>query len=139
MWDPWESLKVNVPRKLLAAIQADSGNGEQPGFAVYDVSDCRRPVLKSSVVLSVPVKGHAGEFAQDGRTYYGTQIGVSTYAIDDRQARGARAAGQLARSEQGMGLPHDVSTQRRRGSPLHRAAGRAVASGARTSDQRPGD
>src|SRR5262249_9597648 len=63
MWDPWESLKVNPARKLLAAVQGDNGNGEQPGFAVYDVSNCRQPVLKSSVDLGVPVRGHAGHFA----------------------------------------------------------------------------
>src|SRR4051812_43923371 len=45
MWDPWESLKVNVPRKLLAGVQADGGNGVDPGFAVYDISTCAKPVL----------------------------------------------------------------------------------------------
>jgi len=109
MWDPWESLKVNVPRKLLAAIQADRGNGEQPGFAVYDVSDCKRPVLKSSVVLDVPVKGHAGAFAQDGRTYYGTQINVSTYAISIDKPEAPVLLGNWL-GQQGSGLPHDVST-----------------------------
>ena len=108
MWDPWESLKVNVPRKLLGAVQADSGSGEQPGFAVYDVSDCRRPVLKSSVTLDVPVKGHAGEFAPDGRTYYGTHISVSTYAIDIDKPEAPMLLGNWP-GQQGMGLPHDVS------------------------------
>ena len=82
MWDPWESLKVNVPRKLLAAVQADRGNGTDPGFAVYDISVCAHPILKASVTLSSPVKGHAGNFAPDGLTYYGAQLGTSIYPID---------------------------------------------------------
>ena len=57
MWDPWESLKVNVPRKLLAAVQADGGNGVDPGFAVYDISDCARPVLKAAVNLPAAGQG----------------------------------------------------------------------------------
>jgi hypothetical protein len=108
MWDPWESLKVNVPRKLLAAVQADSGSGEQPGFAVYDISNCRAPVLKSSVNLSAPVKGHAGQFAPDGRTYYGTHIGSSTYAIDLDKPETPTLLGVWP-GQNGVGLPHDVS------------------------------
>jgi hypothetical protein len=108
MWDPWESLKVNVPRKLLAAIQADSGSGEQPGFAVYDITNCKSPVLKSSVVLDAPVKGHAGNFSPDGRTYYGTHINVSTYAIDIDKPEAPVLLGNWL-GQQGSGLPHDVS------------------------------
>jgi hypothetical protein len=108
MWDPWESLKVNPARKLLAAIQGDNGSGEQPGFAVYDISDCRRPVLKSSVDLGVPVKGHAGHFAPDGRTYYGTHIRVSTYAIAIDNPAEPKLLGVWP-GQNGHGLPHDVS------------------------------
>ena len=108
MWDPWESLKVNPARKLLAAIQADNGNGEQPGFAVYDVSDCRKPVLKASIDLGVPLKGHAGNFAPDGRTYYGTEIRVSTYGINIDNPAEPKLLG-VWRGENGNGLPHDVS------------------------------
>ena len=108
MWDPWESLKVNPRRKLLAAIQADNGNGEQPGFAIYDVSDCKKPVLKASVDLGVPLKGHAGNFAPDGRTYYGTEIRVSTYGINIEEPAAPKLIG-VWRGENGNGLPHDVS------------------------------
>ena len=73
-----------MPRKLLAAVQADRGNGVDPGFAVYDISTCARPVLKASVQLPSPVKGHAGHFAPDGLTYYGSQLGTSIYPIDLR-------------------------------------------------------
>jgi hypothetical protein len=108
MWDPWESLKVNVPRKLLGAIQGDRGNGEQPGFAVYDISNCKKPVLKSSVVLDAQVKGHAGNFAPDGRTYYGTHISSSTYAIDIDKPDQPKLLGVWP-GEEGIGLPHDLS------------------------------
>jgi hypothetical protein len=73
MLDPWESLKVNEARKLLGAVQGDVTAGKQPGFAVYDISDCAKPVLKASLNLPIDVKGHAGDFAPDGRTYYGSQ------------------------------------------------------------------
>jgi hypothetical protein len=108
MWDPWESLKVNVPRKLLAAVQSDGGSGKQPGFAVYDISDCRRPVLKSSVDLGAPVKGHAGHFAPDGRTYYGTYIGNSTYPIDIENPSQPKLLGVWP-GQNGVGVPHDIS------------------------------
>ena len=64
MLDPHETLKTNVRRKLLAGAQ---NNG--PGFAVYDVSDCRHPVLKASIELPGS-QGHMGNFAPDGLTYY---------------------------------------------------------------------
>jgi hypothetical protein len=99
---------VNPVRKLLAAVQADNGSGEQPGFAVYDVSNCRQPVLKSSVELGVPLKGHAGHFAPDGRTYYGTQVGVSTYAIDIENPAQPKLLGNWL-GQNGNGLPHDLS------------------------------
>jgi hypothetical protein len=108
MWDPWESLKVNVPRKLLAAVQGDNGSGEQPGFAIYDVTNCASPVLKASINLPVAVKGHAGNFAPDGRTYYGTHIGASTYAIDIDDPASPKLIG-LWPGQDGQGLPHDLS------------------------------
>jgi hypothetical protein len=108
MWDPWESLKVNVPRKLLAAVQSDGGRGEQPGFAVYDISDCRHPVLKSSVDLSAAVKGHAGHFSPDGRTYYGAQFRVGTYPIDVNNPAEPKLLGVYP-GQDGLGMPHDLS------------------------------
>jgi hypothetical protein len=82
MLEPWESLKVNPGRKLLGATR---GLGQDPidrYFAFYDISDCAHPV-----VLSVPEVvghlGHAGNFAPDGRTYYGTwTIGPTLTAMD---------------------------------------------------------
>jgi hypothetical protein len=111
MWDPWESLKVNGPRKLLAAVQADRGNGVDPGFAVYDISVCARPVLKASVTLPAPVKGHAGNFAPDGLTYYGAQLGTSIYPIDLRDPTDPKLlqvwTGDDSRGR--MGVAHDLA------------------------------
>lgn len=90
MLGPWESLKVNAARGLLAAISAPSLTGEGVGFfAVYDIkADCRKPRLLSSVSttdLGVPanVLGHEGNWSPDGKTYWGTgyAAGVIT-AID---------------------------------------------------------
>ena len=69
MIDPWESLKVNAKRQLLGGAQQPG-----PGLAIYDISgDCRHPVLKSSV--NIPgSRGHAGQWAPDGNTYYVTTI-----------------------------------------------------------------
>ena len=108
MWDPWESLKVNAPRKLLAAVQSDGGRGEQPGFAVYDISDCGHPVLKSSVDLGTAVRGHAGHFAPDGRTYYGGQFRVGTYPIDVDNLSQPKLLGVWP-GQNGVGVPHDLS------------------------------
>ena len=75
--DPWESLKVHERRGLLAAVQSDD-----EGFAIYDVrTDCARPQLLAEI--NVPdAAGHAGNFAADGRTYYGAGFNGSIYAID---------------------------------------------------------
>ncbi len=68
MLDPWESLKVNSRRELLAAVQKGGGN-----FAVYDISeDCVHPRLLASVHITGRV-GHARTFAPDGLTYYAGQ------------------------------------------------------------------
>lgn len=79
MLDPWESLKVNERRKVLAADNGNNG-GAGPELDIYDISgDCRFPQLLSSVAMTaapdgIPdngsVSGHEGEWAPDGLTYY---------------------------------------------------------------------
>jgi hypothetical protein len=93
MLDPWESLKVNEPRKLLVSDQAANGGGG-PAVDVYDISeDCRFPQLLASVPIGTgkdggPVSpvapiGHEGTFAPDGLTYYIGDISHSMYhAVD---------------------------------------------------------
>ena len=98
MLDPWESLKVNERRKLLAATNAHNGglnasNGG-PEVDIYDLSDdCRFPQLLASVPIGtgadggvVPSQvptGHEGSWAPDGLTYYfGDNRGRTYHAID---------------------------------------------------------
>src|SRR5271170_2045682 len=96
MLDPWESLKVNTRRELLAADNAHNGGGGQggPEVDVYDISvDCRYPQLLASravgtgtdggMVSPIFPNGHEGAFAPDGLTYYRGDLANGTYhAID---------------------------------------------------------
>ncbi len=76
MLDPWESLKVNPARQLIAAAEVN-----QNGFAIYDISvDCKNPVLSADVQL-VGNRGHTGQWAPDGNTYYVTPLQASPSVI----------------------------------------------------------
>lgn len=92
MLDPWESLKVNQTRQVLGAVNARNGNGG-PELDLYDVSsDCRYPQLLSSLPVGLEdgsgqfvaeVRGHEGNFAPDGLTYYASNLGQGyIYPID---------------------------------------------------------
>jgi hypothetical protein len=91
MLDPWESLKVNERRQLLAADNGQNGGGG-PEVDIYDISDdCRFPQLLASLPvgtgsdggLVAPVIGHEGSFAPDGLTYYGGDLSNQQYyAVD---------------------------------------------------------
>jgi hypothetical protein len=91
MLDPWESLKVNERRQLLAADNGQNGGGG-PEVDIYDVSDdCRFPQLLATVAvgtgadggLVAPVIGHEGSWAPDGLTYYGGDLrNAQYYAVD---------------------------------------------------------
>src|SRR6266566_4886366 len=91
MLDPWESLKVNERRQLLAADNGHNGGGG-PEIDIYDVSgDCRTPQLLASIAVGTPnpatgapeVIGHEGSWAPDGLTYYGGDIRQAQYyAVD---------------------------------------------------------
>lgn len=68
MKSPHESLRLNTKRGLLAAV-AGSPFTQVGQVDLYDVStDCRAPVLKSSLPLGV--LGHEGAFSPDGNTYW---------------------------------------------------------------------
>ncbi len=73
MLDPWESLKVNEKRKLLADIDSAGGGGTN-FIDIYDLSGgCAQPkLLVSKAVPGSTMAGHAGNFAPDGMTYYGS-------------------------------------------------------------------
>jgi hypothetical protein len=96
MLDPWESLKVNTRRSLLAATDAHNGGFGQggPEVDVYDLSvDCRYPQLLASKAVGTGTdggppspatpQGHEGAWAPDGLTYYfGDNINNTYHAID---------------------------------------------------------
>jgi len=94
MLDPWESLKVNERRQLLAADNAQDGgfgNGG-PEIDIYDLSqNCLHPQLLASAPVGTgtdgglvhKVIGHEGSWAPDGLTYYGGDLNAAQYyAVD---------------------------------------------------------
>src|SRR3989442_13748353 len=91
MLDPWESLKTNARRKLLAADNGHNGGGG-PEIDIYDLSgDCRFPQLLASVAVGTgtdggkvaPGIGQEGSWAPDGLTYYGGSPAQRIYyAVD---------------------------------------------------------
>jgi hypothetical protein len=68
MLDPWETLKVNKARGLLAAVNVMDGQGAS-FMGIYDIkADCRHPkMLFDGPVTAV---NHEGNWAHDGMTYY---------------------------------------------------------------------
>jgi len=81
MQDPWETLKVNVARGLLAAVNVMDGEGVS-FMGIYDIKeDCKNP--KKLFDGPVTVLNHEGNWAHDGMTYYsgGLQPGIVS-AID---------------------------------------------------------
>src|SRR5262249_10015398 len=76
---PHETVQTHAGRHLLAVAE---NNG--PDFAVYDISDCRHPVLLADIQLPGS-QGHMAAFAPDGMTYWLTQAGANRqflYAVD---------------------------------------------------------
>ena len=81
MQSPHESLSINQTRGLLAADMGNPASG--PGIVdIYDLkTDCRHPVLKSS--LPIGVLGHEGTFSPDGNTFWVSSGGFSTITAID--------------------------------------------------------
>ena len=76
---PHETVQTHERRHLLAV-----GENNGPDFAVYDISDCRHPVLLADIQLPGS-QGHMGAFAPDGMTYWETQAGANRsflYIVD---------------------------------------------------------
>lgn len=68
MQAPWESLRTNGARGLLAANK--NGNAARGALDVYDVkTDCKTPLLKASLTFET-ARGHEGWFQPDGMVYY---------------------------------------------------------------------
>ncbi|HEV7685856.1 MAG TPA: hypothetical protein VGQ80_04765, partial [Acidimicrobiia bacterium] len=107
MIDPWESLKVNEARGLLAGVFVADVQGAG-FFDVYDVKDdCAHPKL----LASVPVNGlgHEGGWVPDGKTYYATGIASMVTAIDvaDPLAPKPIAAYFVPSAIHGLGVSED--------------------------------
>jgi hypothetical protein len=105
--NPHETVHTNANTRILVAGQ----NGGQ-NFAVYDISDCRHPVLKSSLTLPGS-NGHMGNFAPDGKTFYLSQnpccsgFGGPLYIIDTSDPANAK---QLPTwNFTGNGRPHSLN------------------------------
>lgn len=111
MRDAWESLHVNQKRKLLGATEAENGTGIGDAFEIYDVSDCRHPVLKST--LHIPDShGHAGNWTQDGNFYYVTQgfrgVGGTMPIVDTTDPSHPKLV--TTWKFEGNGRPHDTNS-----------------------------
>jgi hypothetical protein len=78
-----KSLAISQARKLLLASR---NNPDEPSaLDIYDVSNCRQPVLRSSVSLPGGILSHMGNFSPDGLTYYGAPFDFSKpllFALD---------------------------------------------------------
>ena len=110
MIDPWESLKVNEQRKLLGATKGPGFGPSQPTdrqFAFYDISsDCKNPTLLSDVDVAGHT-GHAGNWAPDGMTYYGTGAGGTGFtAMDVSDPQNPKLIGHYADD---IDSTHDIS------------------------------
>jgi hypothetical protein len=105
MLSPHESLALHPGRGLLAAV---SGNpGTYPGWvSIYDVRDCRTPVLQSSYPLAR--LGHESGFSMDGRTFYATGTAYkSITAIDVTDPKSPTVVWQGQEQSHGMTLSDD--------------------------------
>jgi len=104
---PHETVHTNARTRILVAGQ-DGGEN----FAVYDISDCRHPVLKSSITLPGS-DAHMGNFAPDGKTFYLSQnpccsgVGGPLYVVDTSDPSNAK---QLPTwNFTGNGRPHSLN------------------------------
>lgn len=96
-----ESLEISKSRKLLLASNIPST------FDIYDISNCRHPRLKSSVSLSGGVVSHAGQFTEDGMTFYGAKWDPKdaiVFAIDTSDPSNPRSISRWAPSKKHAGM-----------------------------------
>lgn len=121
MIDPWESLRVNDARGILAADNGLGGGGG-PEFDLYDVStDCTRPQLLASVAVGTGTDGgitpqntplgHEGGFSPDGLTYYiGASNSSAYYAVDLTIPTRPKVISAISMAQLGFGfLSHGLS------------------------------
>ncbi|SOY68804.1 putative fenitrothion hydrolase protein FedA [Cupriavidus taiwanensis] len=121
MLDPWESLRVNVARGILAGDNGIGGAGG-PEIDLYDISsDCTSPQLLASVPVGtgtdggiIPTTaplGHEGGFSPDGFTYYiGGASSKAYYAIDLTVPTHPKLISAISMAELGFSsIPHGLS------------------------------
>jgi hypothetical protein len=121
MIDPWESLRVNVARGILAGDNGLGGAGG-PELDLYDIAtDCTRPQLLASVPVGTGTDGgvvpgttplgHEGGFSPDGLTYYiGSPAAKAYYAIDLTIPTRPKLISAISMAELGFGSdPHGLS------------------------------
>ena len=92
MLDPWESLRVNAKRQILIADNGSNSSAGDSTIDIYDLSaDCRSPQLMASLQVGTgtdgglvqDVKGHEGNVAPDGLTYWvGDLVNRRYHAVD---------------------------------------------------------
>ena len=103
--DPHETVHTNARSRLLVAGQTNGTN-----FAVYDISNCRHPVLKGSIDASSSSFHHMGNFAPDGRTFYASQnfmgVGGFLYIFDLSDPSNPKALPPV--QYPGDGRPHSL-------------------------------
>jgi hypothetical protein len=113
--NPWESLKVNEARGLLAGAFVGPGAGVA-ALDVYDISgDCTAPRLLNSISaadLSVPATtlSHEGGWSPDGRTYWTTQGGpgvLTAIDLEDPTAPRVLYSGVISTALHGFGMSED--------------------------------
>ena len=122
MLDPWESLRVNPRRQVLAGDFGANSSQGGPEVDFYDLSgDCRSPQLLSSVAvgtgsdggitLAKSPLGHEGNFAPDGLTYYVGDITNNTYnAVDVTNMTKPKVIAQFDMSKAPLGgIAHGLS------------------------------
>lgn len=107
MQDPWESLKVNEPRKLLAAV--GPGPEGPANFDLYDLSaDCAQPVPVGAGTFPINTVGHEGEWAPDGMTYWSSALfSPAVTPIDVSITTAPRALGVIRDDVHGISLSDD--------------------------------
>ncbi len=107
MLDPWESLKVNEKRGLLAGVAGWNLNGPV-FFDIYNISDdCAQPELLASTPVQLPI-GHEGNFAPDGTTYYGSSTTTPvTIAIDVSNPSAPTPISNINRQTHGLSMSED--------------------------------
>lgn len=123
MLDPWESLRVNAPRQILVADNGSNSSQGDSTIDVYDLSaDCRSPQLLASVelgrgegdLLPAPAKGHEGNVAPDGLTYWiGDIVARRYHAVDITNTSRPRLISSWSVDELGLGSTvHGLSLSR---------------------------